>query len=95
MLAVSRKSKQDPDTNDVLSSGHVVIFDDIEGNEVFSGSLSDGRMILPESITKKAGVYRIIATDEQSGVSGESTFSVAGGKLARISLVPASQVLMQ
>lgn len=71
------------------------IYDDINGQIVYSGSAFDPiRDNLPVDITKKIGVYRLVLQDKM-GVGGEMTFSVESGKFSQLKIIPVSTALIR
>lgn len=90
--------------NKVLKNGNLAlvtgpmfidIYDDINGQVVYSGATFDpNRDSLPIDITKKIGVYRLVLQDKM-GVGGEMTFSVESGRFSQLRVTPISSALIR
>lgn len=73
----------------------VKILDDITGREIIAKiDGKNGKIEIPASVSKNIGVYRAIITGAD-GISGEMTFSVRAGELAKISLNPVSSAIVK
>ncbi len=73
----------------------IVVIDDVSGEVVYTGSnFNPVTDALPNSITKKIGVYRLLIRDS-IGISGELTFLVQSGILSQVRIVPISSALVK